>query len=444
MEKEIEIKTINNEIRKSIFKSFLSIFEKKKVNIVPTVIKKELTELEKKEQEIESHVTGFLNSNLLFMVKKFIDNGYVLSDIQKELWDKSLIKKLNTDGVPYLKELIDRNIEVKKEILIPYLFSFYKKSEDEINLTFEKYPDIKIYVESLLKEKNFGKGVWNYYYNTLASVFNYRYGNYHNKFRNYDKDYGMNFQIQEKRELLLNLNNAFKGNYSENMYVMLAYFFPHIKTHISLDSFTQSIFLIKRHQDFLVELLSPNSMFQELESSFNELKKTINNQYINTLLNRMEIILDTEFQDEVNELLNQVKNLSGKNFIKNIVTQNISEKIKMDFVNLPKEAEILINKIKELFEECLLNKDKLSVVSWQKAENIWQKHLPKALESYLSISDDYKTTLKNAAGENAQELMLKSLKNIKEILETYTLEINEENLRDLSANQKHTSNLKVR
>ncbi len=76
--------------------------------------------------------------------------------------------------------------------------------------------------------------------------------------------------------------------------------------------------------------------------------------------------------------------------------------------------------------------------------NLWNKRLPEIIGKFLSIDTDYRTSLKNIEGKNAQELMMESLGSIKNNIKQLTLESENKKLNELSVTNRYVKNINLK
>lgn len=106
------------------------------------------------------------------------------------------------------------------------------------------------------------------------------------------------------------------------------------------------------------------------------------------------------------DLLRQIKSYSTRN-------KSLSEEIK-DLINqeeysidkLPVEAKNKISTIQKVITE----------INSEETTQFFNERLPVILKKYFSIDEEYRTSLKNVEGYNAQELMLQALDNIEKLV----------------------------
>lgn len=153
--------------------------------------------------------------------------------------------------------------------------------------------------------------------------------------------------------------------------------------------------------------------------------------------------MNTNIQQQINDWKEETSELfSNEVLIKNTIQNTIQIAKHIDLRDIPQEVQIMIKHIKEL--HAMIDMDKLDRDQQTDIKKLSEKKIPDILQKYLSIHPDYRTTLTNSSGKNAQELMITSLKDIEEIM-TSAITYQEENkLKDLSVQHRLTKEIKQR
>jgi hypothetical protein len=125
------------------------------------------------------------------------------------------------------------------------------------------------------------------------------------------------------------------------------------------------------------------------------------------------------------------------------VVQSIIKKENIDLTKFPNFVSTVIQSIEELYDAIQKNSNTSQNIDFNQLNNLMEKRIPEVLNKFLKVEPNYRTTLTNTEGKNAEQLMLESLENIKMIFETTFKDIHQEHVNDLSATNRYTKSLKV-
>ena len=162
------------------------------------------------------------------------------------------------------------------------------------------------------------------------------------------------------------------------------------------------------------------------------------NSYI--IKDEFQKIASIIYSADYDEKINKTKEVYSSNYFKNLTLEASEQSIKsFDFTSLPAQAQTILSEIYQLGQKLpnySLNQD-------QKFDftNITQKRVPEVLKKYLNIDPEYRTTLTNSEGKNAQDLMIESLGNYQSKLQNIIQGINEDKLQDLSATKRYSKSI---
>lgn len=153
---------------------------------------------------------------------------------------------------------------------------------------------------------------------------------------------------------------------------------------------------------------------------------------------RCQYILTTYYKNNVNDVVNQTKQIYKDRIIEKITTQNIvNDSYNINVNQIPDTAKQLVKEITQTYKNIIQNnKEDFDIT------NLFEKRVPEVLKKYLLIDKVYQTTLKNSEGKNAEQLMIESLQNIKQSFDNKWQEVNESALSSLSVTHKYTKNFK--
>jgi hypothetical protein len=157
------------------------------------------------------------------------------------------------------------------------------------------------------------------------------------------------------------------------------------------------------------------------------------------ILKQIAALFKVDFISEKEELLKKVKSLNNDEFITKKIKIDMAKTFKSIKTDLPESANLILENIKINFNKLNEKDIKNSLIN---IESLYEQKIPDILRKYLSIDMEYRQSLKNIEGKNAEELMLESLVHIQEIVKKEILGLNENNLRELSITQRHVKAIK--
>lgn len=184
------------------------------------------------------------------------------------------------------------------------------------------------------------------------------------------------------------------------------------------------------------ELLLKNVSFKD----FNKIYEILQSKNIHDHIAIFNEIINNYYSKDINNLLTITKQNYTSELLENLTIQKINND-KHLLTHLPKEALDTIENIEAIFQKIQIKKLN-NPNDLEQLNNMIKKRIPEVLSKFLTIDEEYRTTLKNTQGLNAQELMLESLKNIHCIFEKIHKEINQESVHSLSVTNRYTKALK--
>lgn len=182
--------------------------------------------------------------------------------------------------------------------------------------------------------------------------------------------------------------------------------------------------------------------FKEVIKSVREMSyKESCDKHIKTLLEQLNEDFQKCFKDKADNLLQRTKAAYIEDRVEKLTIKSLEEKTKNFSVRrLPKKAGDMVLAIEQ---KCQKLKDVNDVEIQFAVENTIEKVLPETLRKYLSIDEEYRTTLTNNKGKNAEDLLMESLQNIEEKLSKFLENKNEVKLKELEINAVYTKKLKA-
>ena len=150
-------------------------------------------------------------------------------------------------------------------------------------------------------------------------------------------------------------------------------------------------------------------------------------------------ITNNFYSNDLNTILDTTKSNYSNNLVKNLTIEKIkSENHKMN--DLPQKVLDIIKKIETLYTK--IQESKNEHTDLQQLNIMLEKRIPEILSKYLTIDPDYRTSLKNTEGKNAQELMVEGINNIYITFENVYKDINQESIHSLSVTTRYTKSFK--
>lgn len=343
---------------------------------------KELSEEAQKQLFFSEKFDKFYDLNDYIFCLDLINQGYKSSEIQQEKLLKKIEEKIENNELKFIElkkyQFIPNNLRVKSFINYQYGYSENETNKSDLRdlLNEDKAKAFKQVVSSALIE----------YFNLYASGLNsYKY------FCQYDV-----VNLNKKKTFL---------NKSLNNSVLLS-------QNIKNEEDTKCIsHIVKTLETILIDIERLTSSSYRDNSykkiGYEELK--LFQQKI-----RESLLTSKSHEEEKEDILNKLKSFN-LNFAKIEIKQEFS------INDLPKNAQAKIKEIEKIVN-ILDNKD----------QSLFSEHLNNIIKKYLSIDVEYRMTLKNVEGYNAEQLMEQSLDNLKTIFEKNIVENNQQSLTELS------------
>lgn len=213
----------------------------------------------------------------------------------------------------------------------------------------------------------------------------------------------------------------------------------------------------KEANEYLQDILRRHSDVFLADVSFDEfmefLHKFIHSNQVNSpgSENYYNDIVTQHYQSDIGQIMNNTKQTYGTQYVERMTikeVQSIEATRKMD---LPEKARGLLDNISDLYQKIhsathdAKNQVRPEVMNANiifEINTLFEKRLPEILKKYLTIDAEYRQTLKNNQGKNAEDLMLESLGNIQDNFEHHWQEINQHKVDDLSVSNRYTQKYK--
>lgn len=394
--KKENIIATNNSVITSKFKNFLSIlstFSKKlfKDNVVEKV--------EVEPDVFELQANEFLKNQNYEAYIKMLKQGYLPTKKQEQTMDK-IVHGLFF----YTSDLDDYNITQSEKLieLDNILKLGYTLKQTDV-LTFIKQSNTTMFRSN---RKFFSHNV-DLCINCVFKVYSLPYLS--NQIRS----------IVQEESFSDNLLKLFKNGISKN-------------SNPTKESIAQFNSILDLSPELLLKSVTLNE-FLELSKTFSPMNES---KEQNTLING---IVNNYYANEMQPFYLNVKQRYTTDFIENLIVNKVKREIEV-LKEIPKEALDIIQSIELTFKN--IEKHNNDVDNIDNLQLMVEKRIPEVLSKYLTIDPDYRTSLKNMEGKNAQELMIDSLKNIADIFQDTYKNLNQDTLHSLSATNKYTKSIK--
>jgi hypothetical protein len=193
----------------------------------------------------------------------------------------------------------------------------------------------------------------------------------------------------------------------------------------------------------LTEFTELMAEFKKREKSIKSASKMQRHEELTTIVNdSFKNILNTYYASDLVQALHKTKEVYSDNYLNDqTIKANINSAKTTTFKLLPLMANEQLNKIKLQYAS-LGQFDNLNAKDIFDMENIYEKRIPEVLQKFLSMSPEYRTSLKDINGKTAEDLMLESLKNFSDKFENILHTANENKLKNLSVMSKYSQKIK--
>jgi len=213
----------------------------------------------------------------------------------------------------------------------------------------------------------------------------------------------------------------------------------------------------KESNEHLQQILLKYSNILLANVSFDEfmdfVHKFINNNQINSPSseNYYNQIIAQHYQSDIGQIMNNTKKTYGAQYVEHMTIKELQKIEATRNMELPEQACSFLDNISDLYQKIhaathdVKNQIKPEVMNADiifEITTLFEKRLPEILKKYLTIDAEYRHTLKNNQGKNAEDLMLESLGNIQDNFEHHWQEINQHKVDDLSATNRYTQKYK--
>lgn len=363
--------------------------------------------------KIEQKVDKLLNTDLIEIVMEYYLSGYTLTKSQEKIFINQIDKLNSHVKLQFLDNKISKGIWIQNEELINYYPDFIKgklqyKTLREDGTTKTSDAEITKLYRRKIKDKDFQIDLFKYINMTLNEI---------NSNNSVKKEY---FVISEKK--------------LENIYKIIERYGDVILDNVNIEQIIQL-------NDRLKSIHDKYQQLKPIVRSYHNFDR--NQDIIANIKTQVAFFNEKMYKKDIEETKKTIGIVYSENHINQLIAEKSLEIIASnDIRNLPKKAIDIIENIKN--DYFLINKhyDILNEDVKFNIENIWEKRVPEVINKYLRVDEEYRLSMKNIEDKNAEQLMIASLQNMNDILDKIKVEINTENLRDLSVTHRYTKKLK--
>lgn len=365
---------------------------------------------QKERLHLEREASDLLKMRSHQLFVQMLNNGYVMTKEQEQHVNELIKESLDNSSqkAKLIDDMVGWGYQLNSQNLIDIFFD-YKMTRDWIERgkqksILEKIKDIPL---GILFEKIDSSVTFNKIRKTLALSSQIE-----------DKNIKPHIfsLLQKKENQLITFNHWYNlfltsptdyGNNKalERTYSLMKQFWVPL-----LDNKTLKILLSHQNKE-------NENLAKEIENDFNELNR---HEKENLILRTKNLYME----EHVKEIVENIQKNKVKNISLNVLPDNSYQTIQ--------QIENYYLKLKDIH---LNTQTKLEI------DNIIQKRIPQAIEKYLSIDDEYRISLVNHQGKNAQDLLYDSLINYLDCIKQHWEVLNTQKLNDLNIQEKYSSSL---
>lgn len=230
------------------------------------------------------------------------------------------------------------------------------------------------------------------------------------------------------------------GKFEINQSLLKA--FDYMSQPLSLKEYSELLEKMNVIKDYRVN--TSNLDYNGKESN-NVKNLAMGNENWSRLANAFHYRLSTNFEQhfshDIEKIMDETQNLYMDKFLAQKASEESvknSQKYSLDM--LPSDTRNLVQAIRHQYDALSHsgNIERMNEIDTHDLKTLVQEKLPKYINDFLSMKEEYRTTMTNAQGKNAQVLLNEALGNIAENLKNIEVRLNEDNLKELSVGAKYT------
>ena len=400
-------------------------------------IAKQKLENQEKEQKIEKQAQLFLDANLYDLYLTMLDNGYTPNKKQRTFFVEhvnDLIFQLKTNvDLSLIENYLEKGYHLSTSNSF-FLLSqpnfqnkFFNKQLFDLsdNTTTSQYPKVFEQLKKNLNSQYFQEHLAIKFLSAFESKAQHNQHKIHSYTFDNNKQYTLNFQPVI------------------NIPVFLEYMPDIILPKISLEQFVAFMSQWKGISLNLKATLSNTEVFAKHSIRINNnMRLPSNTTFYDTIDFALKSTVQEYYSKDIQQLMNSTKAASSENYVEEKMiknTQILSTNYKVN--NLPENTKEIFHDLQNLYNKLEKYRNDLTQEQVFLIDNLFEKRIPEALQKYLSIDIDYRQTMKNRDGKNAQDLMDESLLNFKNKLVQTLEDINQLKLSNLNVTKRYSKNI---
>ena len=367
--------------------------------------------------KISMQVSQLLEQNMLDVVYDIMESGYELNSQQHNIFHEQMRKKAMDKPFEFFESLLAKGYTIDDRYLIDSFWSneryidsrmAFKNKKEDYPVSYASYNDTYPLTLALLDEKIKNSDFTAQFFPTwrewVVAMKNDEF-NYKNGYQNGERVFGSLVRVPL---FALNEMNLMFNHVNMNDYLDVIQFMKDMKKNPYGNSNINPFYPPEREVESVIHFLQTN---------------------VSKLL-----------PQQVEKLKAETQLVFKDTIARNTLKMNLNIARTLKFSDLPDSAQAIIESIEASYRQ--INPTKLPEEAQYELKVVFEKRIPETLQAYLSIRPEYRTELKNHAGENAQDLMLASLTHIKNAIDDMILTEQEESLKDLSVQKRLSQNLR--
>lgn len=389
--------------------SKFQLWVKSMVSFYQNLLKKPLTvQTAKKEPEPtpeQSRKADFVNNCLTFHLEdeliKLLQDGYVFSTEQSERWNAILKTAFWQNKETLFKKLDAANIPVKSDFYYQEFQSLKQFSLD----SFIRKKKHTSYFQEKINAMYQDKDIYAHIHNELDKKLN----DYEYMVDNYDSLNEGKIPREKSEKRLKNLY--------EDLYFPL-YQFEQI--------------LIKGKT--ATELFILSNRLKKIDTLMSKISASVHmsNTSVKYCRNDIFKLIEEELKKPKAKEEMKVFHTFGIPSVKAMLSQE--KQIELNYNQLPKDAQEKIVEIEKIYN--LLIKESLQDYEKEQFNKLWEANIKQTIVDYLRLGHEFKATMRNAAGQSADDLLLLTLDEYLQIFKQKFETLNEEYFRKISVNAR--------
>jgi hypothetical protein len=159
----------------------------------------------------------------------------------------------------------------------------------------------------------------------------------------------------------------------------------------------------------------------------------------NAFHHRLSTRFEQHFSRDIDRIMDETQNLYMDKFLAQKASEeSVKNSQKYSLEMLPSDTRKVVETIRQQYDGLSAQMTRLDQNDLHDLKGLVQEKLPKYINDFLSMKEEYRTTMVNAQGKNAHDLLNESLANIAENLKQIEVRLNEDNLKELSVGAKYT------